>query len=188
MHAELLLKASYVVKTQVGISDQSYSSSDEQPLYGEGLGTKWATAAWVIISTLIVELMRKNADGIQYQDPRQPLLVKRIMDGFVDDTTIRQHLAKGLGSLSQGYTGYRYPTPDRRTMVGTTPARHRGTARIAQVLLLPTTLGIRLQRPRTARYTRGTEHSDLPPTKRRRSRNRHYTALLHDISPHTWRR
>jgi hypothetical protein len=65
MYAELLLKASYVVKTHAGISDQSYSSSDEQPLYGEGQGTRWGTAAWVIISTLIIELMHKKADGIQ---------------------------------------------------------------------------------------------------------------------------
>jgi hypothetical protein len=54
-HAELLRMASYVVKTQAGISDQSYSSSDEEPLYGEGQGTKWATAAWVIIGTLIID-------------------------------------------------------------------------------------------------------------------------------------
>jgi hypothetical protein len=56
-------------------------------LYGEGQGTRWATAAWVIISTLIIGLMPKKADGIQFEDPRT-LIVKRIMDGFVDDTTI----------------------------------------------------------------------------------------------------
>jgi hypothetical protein len=51
MHAELLQKATYAVKTQAGISEQTYYSSDEEPLYGEGQGTRWATAAWVIIST-----------------------------------------------------------------------------------------------------------------------------------------
>jgi hypothetical protein len=81
MHAEVLLKASYVVKTQAGIYDQSYFSSDEQPLYGEGQGTKWATAAWVIISTLIIALMPKKADGIQYQDPQQTLLVSALWMG-----------------------------------------------------------------------------------------------------------
>jgi hypothetical protein len=60
MHAELLLKEKYALKTQAGISDQSYSSSDEEPLYGEGQGTRWATAAWVIISTLIIGLMPKK--------------------------------------------------------------------------------------------------------------------------------
>jgi hypothetical protein len=39
-HTELLRTASYVVKTQAGIADQSYSSSDEAPLYVEGQGTK----------------------------------------------------------------------------------------------------------------------------------------------------
>jgi hypothetical protein len=61
----LLLKATYAVKTQAGISDQSYCSSDEDPLYGEGQGTRWATAAWVIIRRLIMGLMPKKADGIQ---------------------------------------------------------------------------------------------------------------------------
>jgi hypothetical protein len=71
-------------------------------LFGEGQGTKWAAAAWVIISTLIIALMPKKADGIQFQDPQQTLLVKRIMDGFVDDTTIWQNLFNGLDSLHQG--------------------------------------------------------------------------------------
>jgi hypothetical protein len=80
----LLLKASYAVKTQAGISDQSYCFSEEDPLYGEGQGTRWATAAWVIISTLIFGLIPKKADGIQFQDPQRTLIVKRIMDGFVE--------------------------------------------------------------------------------------------------------
>jgi hypothetical protein len=101
----LLLKATYAVKTQAGISDQSYCSSDENPLYGEGQGTRWATAAWVIISTLIIGLMPQKADGIQFQDPQRTLIVKRIMDGFVDDTTIWQNLANNLDALSQGSTG-----------------------------------------------------------------------------------
>jgi hypothetical protein len=91
IHAELLRKVSYVLKTGAGISEQAYSSTGEQPLYGEGQGTKWATAARVIISTLIMALMPKKADGIQFQDPNLTVCVKRIMDGFVDDTTIWQN-------------------------------------------------------------------------------------------------
>jgi hypothetical protein len=91
-HAELLLKATYAVKTQAGISNRSYcSNDDDEPLYGEGRGTRWATAAWVIISTLIIGPMPKKADGIQFQDPQRTLIVKRIMDGFVDYTTIWQN-------------------------------------------------------------------------------------------------
>jgi hypothetical protein len=43
--------------------------------------------------------MPKNVDGIQFQDPT--LLVKRIMDGFVDDTTIWQNLLQSIDSTSQ---------------------------------------------------------------------------------------
>jgi hypothetical protein len=63
--AELLLKAKYAVKTQPGISIQSYSFSDEDPLYGEGQGTRWATAAWVLISTLIISLMPQRQTAFQ---------------------------------------------------------------------------------------------------------------------------
>jgi hypothetical protein len=104
-HAELLQKATYAVKTQAGISEQTYCSSEEEPLYGEGQGTRWATAAWVIISTLIIGLMPQKADGIQFQDPQQTMTVKRIMDGFVDDTTIWQNLPNELDALSQGSIG-----------------------------------------------------------------------------------
>jgi hypothetical protein len=84
----LLLKATYAVKTQAGISDQTYSSSDEDPLYGKDRGTRWATAAWVVISTLIISLMPKRQTAFSSR-PQQTLTVKR-MDGFVDDT----HLAE----------------------------------------------------------------------------------------------
>jgi hypothetical protein len=40
-HAELLQKATNAVKTQAGISEQTYCSSEEEPLYGEGQGTRW---------------------------------------------------------------------------------------------------------------------------------------------------
>jgi hypothetical protein len=51
-------------ETPAGMSDQSYSSNYEETLYGEGQGTKWATAAWLIITTLIIELMHKMADRL----------------------------------------------------------------------------------------------------------------------------
>ena len=49
MHADLLLKVSYVVKTQSYINEE---------------------ALRVVISMLIIGLMPKKADRIQFQDPR----------------------------------------------------------------------------------------------------------------------
>jgi hypothetical protein len=40
-------------------------------------------------------LMPEETEGIQFQDPQRMILLKRIMDGFVDDTTIWQNLIKG---------------------------------------------------------------------------------------------
>jgi hypothetical protein len=39
-----------VLKTGAGISEQAYSSTEEQPLYGEGQGTKWADERDIQIS------------------------------------------------------------------------------------------------------------------------------------------
>jgi hypothetical protein len=50
------------------------SPTAENHLHAEGQGTRWAPAAWVI-NTLITELMPEKADGIQFQDPYQTLLV-----------------------------------------------------------------------------------------------------------------
>jgi hypothetical protein len=55
MDADLMLYASYVLKTGAGIS--AYSPTVEHPLYGGGQGTRWAPAAWVVMSTLIIALM-----------------------------------------------------------------------------------------------------------------------------------
>jgi hypothetical protein len=94
-HAKLLLKAAYVLKTAAGTSEQTYIATDDHPLYGEGQGTRWATAAWVLISTLIMALMPEETDGIQFQDPQRTQLLKRIMDAFVDDSTIWKNMIEG---------------------------------------------------------------------------------------------
>ncbi len=79
--------------------------------------------------------MPKKGDGIQFQDPQQTLIVKRIMDGVVDDTTIWQNLSNNLDALAHGSNW-------EITVVGTTPACYRWEAGTAQVFLLPTSLGI----------------------------------------------
>ena len=76
-HAELLLKATYAVKTQAGISDKTYCHSDEDPLYGEDQGTKWAAAAWVIISALIIGL---DSEGTRGSLPQRNLISRSPSD------------------------------------------------------------------------------------------------------------
>jgi hypothetical protein len=69
--------------------------------------------------------MPEKADGIQFQDPHQTLLVKRIMDRFVDDTIIWQNYPTWPRLfIPRGHPGNRCSTPDCCTMVITTTARH----------------------------------------------------------------
>jgi hypothetical protein len=82
--------------------------------------------------------MPKKAEEIQFQETHRTQHVKRIMDGFVDDTTMWQNLPNGLDFISQGFIE---KIAKCRTLVGTTPACHRRAARIAQVFFLSTSLG-----------------------------------------------
>jgi hypothetical protein len=51
-------------------------------------------------SLLHLTLMPEKADGVQYQDPHQTLLVKRsLRDELVDDTTIWQNFVDGASTL-----------------------------------------------------------------------------------------
>jgi hypothetical protein len=47
-YAELLLKASYAVKTQAGISDQSYQFQ-RRHFYREGQGTRWPPQRGLVV-------------------------------------------------------------------------------------------------------------------------------------------
>ena len=87
MMTKFLEKAKYHIKTMAGVSDHSYQSTNDCPLHGPGQGGKASPSIWMEISILIMELMQLKSDGISFCDPKQLLKVKRIMDGFVDDTT-----------------------------------------------------------------------------------------------------
>ena len=82
-----LEKAEYTIKTMVGLSDESYTSTDANPLHGPGQGAREAPALWLILSVMLIALMHKKARGISFSDPWKSNFVHRVMDGFVDDTT-----------------------------------------------------------------------------------------------------
>ena len=74
--------------TNRGTSEKSYSWTDEKPLHGPGQGARTASAIWTQVSTLITPLLNQKAPGITFADPSGNLKSTRILDGFVDDTTV----------------------------------------------------------------------------------------------------
>lgn len=85
-HAEFLRQAEYHLKTKLGVSDECYSNL-MAIIYGTGQGSRASPAFWTIISSVIIELIRKKSDGVTLASSDMETHVRRWMDGFVDDTT-----------------------------------------------------------------------------------------------------
>jgi hypothetical protein len=82
--AKYLDEAEYYVKTYYGTSDTSHKCA-----HGVGQGNKGSPAMWLIISTLLMDIMAKVTDGgAIFTDPITRAEMQRLIDGFVDNTTI----------------------------------------------------------------------------------------------------
>ena len=97
-HAALLKGLEYNLKTSMGVSDETYKSTEEHPLYGYGQGSRNAAAAWAILSVLLIDAMDDRVDGATFTDPAREIEYRRIMDGFVDD--MATFVNKFLSSLT----------------------------------------------------------------------------------------
>ena len=87
MFGEYLENARYHIKTQLGVSDGHYTSSEETPLHGPGQGMKASPAMWTFVSTAAMQILEEDNDGLQVCNPDRTRWAERPMDGFVDDTT-----------------------------------------------------------------------------------------------------
>jgi hypothetical protein len=99
LHANTLLNMQYKVKTAFGVSEDYYSGTPEQPLFGTGQGSGASPAVWL---TLIVVLMntldRLTQERTRFRSPDSPTRHERLIDAFVDDTSLvfnRQLLPHG---------------------------------------------------------------------------------------------
>jgi hypothetical protein len=77
----------YYVKTQMGISDGFYSTTDTATMHGPGQGGRGSPAIWVTECCLAMECMSARSNGMTLTDPQNEITTNQIMSGFVDDTT-----------------------------------------------------------------------------------------------------
>jgi hypothetical protein len=80
--------AKYSVKTAMGISDETYQTTEERTVHGPGQGGRASPGIWAIISCLIMECMPEGSTGITTIDPVLMTVVKYFTSGFVDDVTL----------------------------------------------------------------------------------------------------
>jgi hypothetical protein len=77
----------YHVKTQMGISDGFYTTTDKATIHGPGQGGRGSPAVWVAECCLAMECMSARSSGMSLSDPYNEIETTKIMSGFVDDTT-----------------------------------------------------------------------------------------------------
>jgi hypothetical protein len=77
----------YYVKTQMGISDGFYSTTETSTIHGPGQGGRGSPAIWVAECCLAMECMAERSNGMTILDPHNEITTNKIMSGFVDDTT-----------------------------------------------------------------------------------------------------
>jgi hypothetical protein len=85
IHGDMLEQAVYHIKTQLGISNGSYSHSDVHPVYGTGQGSCASPPFWLLNCSKYFDLYDILCCGAKYIDMAAERLLKMGLDGYVDD-------------------------------------------------------------------------------------------------------
>ena len=81
-----LLKAKYHIRTELGLSETSYSHSETTPIYGTGQGSGNSPMIWCFLSSLLYDCYESKAYPAQYCNPDWSNKIQISMIGFVDDS------------------------------------------------------------------------------------------------------
>ena len=85
--AYTLQDAKYRLKTQLGISNESYTHSRLYPIYGTGQGSGNSPIIWLFIGSVLFDCHNSVANGAIFESPDRQLRVQISMTGYVDDNT-----------------------------------------------------------------------------------------------------
>jgi ribonuclease HI len=81
-------KVQYHIKTNLGISEESYSTTEDRTVHGPGQGGRGSPGIWVTISCLIMECLQEKSNGIEISGPEGDEIERIFSSGFVDDVTL----------------------------------------------------------------------------------------------------
>jgi hypothetical protein len=77
------------IKTQLGISNASYSHTDANPVFGTGQGSSSSPSIWTLSCSTGFDIYDSHCYGAQYRSPDGTKVLKLGMTGFVDDNNAR---------------------------------------------------------------------------------------------------
>jgi hypothetical protein len=78
----------YRIKTKLGISKRHYNHTTKDPIFGTGQGSTGSPCFWLLISTMLFNIIDKLAHDLFSMDPQGLDTLKQILEGFVDDTDV----------------------------------------------------------------------------------------------------
>jgi exonuclease III len=87
IHGSMLEHAVYRIKTQLGISTDSYTHSDGSPVFGTGQGSTASPPFWLLNCSAYFTIYESKCYGARYVNMDGSKTVKLGMTGFVDDNT-----------------------------------------------------------------------------------------------------
>jgi Reverse transcriptase (RNA-dependent DNA polymerase) len=102
MQGNTLKNSVFNIRTGLGDATQTYQHSKETPIHGTGQGSCASPAIWLLISSFLMDLLQKNANGMRMYnivDNEEDLI--QYIEGFVDDTSLFTNLQFGQKDLHE---------------------------------------------------------------------------------------
>ena len=78
LHAKTLNNTKYYIKTALGTSTTSYTSTEEDTIYGQGQGTGSSGTSWTFISVLLMITLEKSSIECKIISPNKKIKWKKI--------------------------------------------------------------------------------------------------------------
>ena len=76
----------YFLKTQLGISEESYQHCTITPIYGTGQGSGNSPKIWLVVSSILFKCYSERAHGARFETPDKLVCIDLFRVGFVDNT------------------------------------------------------------------------------------------------------
>jgi hypothetical protein len=88
LQAATLKQSIFRLRTALGDSTQTYKHTLDTPIHGTGQGSCASPALWLLISSLLMDLLERKAKGMTMIDVNNTQEIKRWIEGFIDDTSL----------------------------------------------------------------------------------------------------
>jgi Reverse transcriptase (RNA-dependent DNA polymerase) len=88
VQANTLKSSVFRIRTAIGDSIRTYQHNNTTPIHGTGQGSCASPAIWLLISSLLMDILQTKAKGMEIIDINNKTLLKQYIEGFVDDTSI----------------------------------------------------------------------------------------------------